>query len=287
MASNYNNKYNTVSDDEIDLGRIFIKFILILRRRYIILLITATLGLILGIYFYVVQQSVFESRMTVSSTLLNANNTSNLIETIDLLLNEGNHDLVSQKFQIPVDQVRKLAGLSVEKGTEGVQDQTPNIFHIEAQVTDNNILGPLQNGITYYLENTDFVKRRVDLKKETINALREKLKAEIQDLEALKARVNNNFMTGNEGTNTVIMDPASIYKQAITMYESELDLQTQLAFVENVQVIDGFTVFNKRISPRIRHIGYWLFGGLLLGIMLVFVFEIIDYSRKVEISEYA
>lgn len=287
MAANYNNKYNTVSDDEIDLGRIFIKFILILKRRYIILLTTATLGLILGIYFYVIQQPVYESRMTISSTLLNANNSSNLIETIDLLIKDGNHDLVSQKLQIPVDQVRKLAGLSVEKGTEGVQDQTPNIFHIEAQVTDNNILGPLQSGITYYLENTEFVKRRVDLRKETINALREKLKAEIQDLEALKARVNNNFMTGNEGANTVIMDPASIYRQAITMYESELELKTQLAFVENVQVIDGFTVFNKRISPRIRHIGYWLFGGLLLGIMLVFVFEIIDYSRKVEFSEYA
>lgn len=287
MAANYNNKYNTVSDDEIDLGRIFIKFILILKRRYIILLTTATLGLILGIYFYVVQQPVYESRMTISSTLLNANNSSNLIETIDLLVKDGNHEMVSQKLQIPVDQVIKLAGLSVEKGTEGVQDQTPNIFHIEARVTDNNILGPLQSGITYYLENTEFVKRRVDLRKETINALREKLKAEIQDLEALKARVNNNFMTGNEGANTVIMDPASIYKQAITMYESELELKTQLAFVENVQVIDGFTVFNKRISPRIRQIGYWLFGGLLLGIMLVFVFEIIDYSRKVEISEYA
>ncbi len=83
MAASYQN-------DEIDLLELFAKFILIIRRNTVIIIIAFILGTLLGLAYYQFVPKSYESRMILTSDILTESYSKTLFETINQLVKERN-----------------------------------------------------------------------------------------------------------------------------------------------------------------------------------------------------
>lgn len=274
-------------DDEIDLEKIFFSVINILKRRFYFIVFFGSIGLLFGLAYYFLKAPVYQSTMSVSSGILTGKNSSNMINTLQLLIEEGSYEKLSERLRISPQQAQKLAGITVTSiGLTEAEEELENVntFRVQVHVTDNTILDTLEVSLIDYLEDNRFIKRRTDLRRENLKLLISRLKVEMQDLDSLKNKVNNTLNTELEGSNVIIMDPVNVYREAIGLYQKELDLQTELALIDNIQIIEGFTEFNKPINPRVRHIAYGLLAGIFVGLLFIIFVEIFQHSKKYESS---
>lgn len=264
-------------DDEIDLKDLFIKAMGAIKRRIALLIIFSLLGLIIGYSIFKLKKPIFSSSMTISSTILTAANTTTIIETLQSLVDEGNHELLSQRLAMSLEQVIQIKQISVDFERDVDASEDYYIYDIQVSVTNNQILDTLQNHLIYFLETNPFVKKRVDLKKENLHSMILKLRNEITEIDSLKDVVGV-FATQSR-SNVVIMDPVNIYKEGVNLYQKELELRAELLLVDNFQIIEGFTAFNVPSSPTPMMIYFGLLIGFFLGLFLIFILEIIKFFK--------
>lgn len=282
MASekNYPN-YNIDPDDEIDLGELILNVSHIIKRNAKLILGLVIIGLVIGLAFYFLSGRTYRSSMVLSSGMLTAANGSSLINTLDRLIEEGNYGLLSQKLNLTEDQVKLLGNIEVSSiSEEADEDITENIFRINVEVNDNDVLDSLEYGIIHYLENNTYVKRRIEIKRENLEALINKISHEMQEIDSLKDNVTENMVANAEGMSFVMVDPVNIYREGIALFEQELNLQRELALVDNIQVIQSFTRFDMPVSPRIRHILMGPLVGFILSIILIFLKETNNFLKR-------
>lgn len=279
MSVEYSSKnHRSDHDGEIDLKDLFIKIIGVLKRRFNLLVIFSIVGLILGFASYLFKTPIYSSSMTLSSTILTAANTSGIIETLQTLISEGNHEQLSKKLGLPVEQVRYIDQISVESERDVDASEDYSVYTIHVGVTNNEILVPLQSSLITFLENNQFVKRRVDARRKNLQSLIIKLQHEITEIDSLKDAVNK--IATKDRPNVVIMDPVNIYIEGVNLYQKELELQSQLSLIENFQIIDGFTSFNVPSSPTKNRIIYGFLVGFFIGIISMFLVEFSEFYKN-------
>ncbi len=266
------------SEDEIDLKIVFIDSIKLIKKRIIILIIFSALGLIGGYFSYLYKTKIFHSSMTISSTILTAVNTTHIIESLQLLIDEGNYDMLSKKLNIPIAQISQVKQVSVNFEKDINATEQFNIFDIEVFVTNNNILDTLQYSIIHFLEINEFVRRRVELKKTSLQQLITKIQNEITEIESLKEHVTS--VSPGEKINVVVMNPVEIFLEGVNLYQKQLELQTELSLAENFQIIDGFTAYSNPASPKISRIFYGLLIGIFVGLIVVLIIELFSFYKK-------
>lgn len=282
MASekNYSN-YKNGPDDEIDLGELILNVSNIIKKNAKLILVLIIIGLVIGLAFYFISGRTYRSSMVLSSGMLTGANGSSLINTLDRLIVEKNYDLLSQKLALSEEQVKLLGNIEVSSiSAEDDESITENIFRINVEVSNNDVLDSLEYGIIHYLENNTYVKRRIGIKRENLEALIGKISHEMQEIDSLKEDVTENIIANAEGMSFVMVDPVNIYREGIALFQQELDLQRELALVDNIQVIESFTRFESPVSPRVRHILMGPLVGFILSIILIFLKETNNFLKR-------
>ena len=110
-----------------------------------------------------------------------------------------------------------------------------------------------------------------------IQLMREKLKGEMHQLDSLKITVSTNLLPRGNSSGFVFgqpIDPINIYKEGISYFQKELDLNREIILIDNIQVIQDFSPRNKPDSPnflRTTVTGGSL--GFLFGLMLALILE--------------
>jgi hypothetical protein len=143
-------------------------------------------------------------------------------------------------------------------------------FVITAHVKDNRILEDLQAGMIYYLENNKYVRERVAVKKQNFDSLRHQINSQIADLNNLKGSLRRLVENGGGNGGAFLTDPASINEIIVDLYEKRLAIDENLRFIEDIQVIENFTRFDKPDSPKLSIcllVGFA--AGLLVAIAIV------------------
>lgn len=275
------------TDEDIDLGKVFIKFFFLLKRRFKVLLGFSLLGISVALVYFIMTPKIYYSSMTISTGMLTTFNSKSLFSTLETLIREGNYPILSKKLNLTIDEVKTITSISVNSlaKDEEVADKA-NLFQIEVNIKDQSVLDRLQSGIIYYLEENPYVKKRINLKKKNIKALLGKIDQEMNGLDTLKEKLGANINLSRDN-NVVILDPVNAYKESIALFQQELELQSELELVDNIQVIEDFTLFERTVSPRIRWILFGFLGGIFLGLIYIILIEFLDYARKVDVSEYA
>lgn len=274
-----------IQDDDIDLGRLYIKLISLLKKKVKILIVFAVLGFCLGLIYYLMTPPVYYSSMTISTGILTTTNSKSLFSTLETLIQEGNHNVLAKKLNLNIDEVTKINSISVVPLAKSEEDpDKSNLFLVEANITDQKILDRLELGIVYYLEENPYVKKRINIKKKNIEALLGKINEEMLGLDTLKEKLSANINMSRDN-NVVILDPVNAYRETVNLFQKELDLQSELELIDNIQVIENFTYFNKKISPHIRYVFFGLFLGIIFGITIIFILELIAYTRRMELLE--
>lgn len=278
-----NTSPSQVNDDEIDLKDLLKKIINVLSRGTKTIILSILLGAVLGLTYFFNSGISYKSSIVLSSEVLVLANVQALLGSFNPLLEEGNLPLLSERLGIKEEMAAKIKNIEVNSIFEKESDNkgTVNYFEVTVTVADNDILPLLQEGIVRYLQNNEFVQKRVTLKEEGLKTLIARIDKEIAQIDSMKTKIGGGIALNATSPNVVLMEPSNLYEQALLMAEKQQQYKMQLALVESFQVVQGFTPSSKPSSPSWKIcLVAGLGGGLIIGFAILFFRELDRYVRS-------
>lgn len=299
--------YSTPQSDEIDLKVIWQQFINFLRvvlkiaiKRGVTLAVFLGIGGGVGFYFHKVSAPTYKTRMLINAKDTDYSILSGLLGSLQDLADEENYAALADALKIKpevaktiisikaVDKLVVLKDLSAQQNKEfkpgkdetqkSSKERDKEIFQlkdqkfaVELSLTNNANFGSLEKSVIRYLKGNEYMKKKVNLKKKFLTQKKQKIQKEIKELDSLKRNITKLFTQKDQ--NVEITDPGTIarlYQEAIKLKEEELAIDTTLALIDNVQVIEGFVKFNNpsiKVTKRIK-IGFYLGFGLWLMLIV-------------------
>jgi len=249
-------------NDEIDLLELLARIIFLVKKNTTIIVSAFVLGSILGLGHYQFVPKVYESKMILLSDILTSSYSERITESLDRLITERNTKILSERLKMSEQDARQIEN---------------EIFIVTVKVLDKNILPTLQADIINYLRNNEFVKIRVEQRKVYTLAILKKIDEQLSDLEQLKSKITKGELTQGGKDNLVLFDPTTVHSKIVDLNKERATLKNSLEIINSIQLVEGFTVFEKPVSPRLS---FSLAGGASLGLFFVGVVIAFKVIRK-------
>jgi LPS O-antigen subunit length determinant protein (WzzB/FepE family) len=277
------NQKQPIGSDEIDLLELLGKLIGVLKTNSKLIIVSILIGTILGLCYSQLAPKIYESRMLISSDILTESYSKILTTDLNQLLSENNYDVLSSKLKISPAYASKIKSIDVAIEKPNVKIIAPktnekNYLTITCQTEDNSIWADLQKGLIIFFEINDYVSIRVSQKKEYFNQMIGKIDKELLDLSELKIRILNSQITQSNKDNSILFDPTTVNSKILELNKEKINLQNSLELVNSIQLVEGFTVFNKPTSPKLS---VSLVAGSSLGLFFVALIIVFKSLRKI------
>lgn len=266
------------NSDEIDLLELLVKTVLLIKRNLIQIIIFFVVGTGLGYAYASLVPKVYESKMLVSSDILTESYSEKLFESLQGLIKEKNYNELSSRTGLTPDESESLSAIKIESALKDKpqKEDEKKFFLITVELIDQSILPKLQNGLIQFLQQIDFVKVRVEQRKKYYSDLIKQIDTEIQSLEEFKRKIyNGNFFQNSKGN--VMFDPTTVNSKIVDLSKERGGFVMALETVNSVQVVEGFTQFDKPIWPK-KSVS--LAAGATLGLFLVGIMIAFKSIRK-------
>jgi hypothetical protein len=267
-----------VNNDEIDLVELLVKIVLLVKRNLIQIILFFVIGTGLGYAYASLAPKVYESKMLVSSEILTESYSEKLFENLQSLIQEQNYSSVAPMIGLSPEEVESLSKIKIESA---LKDKPPSedekkFFLITVELTDQSILAKLQTGFLNYFEQNDFVKLRVDAKRKLHTEVISKIDEEIKSLEKFKTEIGDgSFFSRTKGD--IMFDPTTVNSKIVALTQEREALNEKLALIRSIEIVEGFTKFDKPIWPK-KSVS--LAAGATLGLFLVGIMIAFKSVRK-------
>ncbi|CAN5281890.1 hypothetical protein BH09BAC3_BH09BAC3_22130 [soil metagenome] len=261
------------SSDEIDLQELLLKFVLLVKRNFILIVAFFFLGSLLGFMHSFLSTKVYASKMMLSSNLLTESYVDRLGENFNAIIEDNNYGMLSERLGLSIAEASGIKSLDIQ----GILKEKPienytladkgtrrtYFLAISASVVNTDILHKLQNGIINYLESNEFVRTNEEQNKIFLNGMIKKLDEEIVALDDFKKKI---YEGTAENKGAVILDLGQINAVLVNLYEKKSRFQSELVLSKSIQIVEGFTAFRKPVRPRF---GLSLAAGGSIGLLFV------------------
>jgi|GEM_PF-2608743 len=295
----------TTASDEIDLSLLALRIIQALLRNFKLLVGIIVLGTLLGLFYHYSATPVYNTSMIASSRVLTFNQVESLVKVLNQLASEGDYALLAKKMNVSLSVAESISQIKAivveEKEVKQVIDVNDdeslafkrnlaladNVAEIVLTTTNNTHLDSIQAGLLFYLESNPFVEKRKAIQKQNLERMQSQLQQEVRKLDSLRLSVNKLISQASaSNSTTIITDPSSINKDLVDLYEKEMNVRTELALIDNVQIIQEFTPFEQPAGPGLlKVLAIALGASLLLGFGLVALQEFRRSLRKMSIQQ--
>jgi hypothetical protein len=276
----------TSESGEIDLIELLAKFIKAVTNNVRLLFIAFIMGTILGGAYSQFAPKVYEGKMILLSDILTESYSERITESLDNLIKEDNDKLLSQRLGIKEEEASSIQKVEIEnvKQKESRDEKSESAtFIVTVRTKNKNSLTNLQEGLINYLRNNEYVKIRVRQRENYYKSMIEKVGQEISSLDSLKKRLFSGQPIYSKSAEMMLVDPTNIYSKIIELNKEQINYRNGLELVNSIQLVEGFTVYNKPVSPKLS---ISLIAGSSLGIFFVFVLIAFKAIRKlVKLSE--
>lgn len=207
------------------------------------------------------------------------------IENLNQIIKDKTPDLLAEHLKINnqvAGALKKIEFDNYDERLNELYDEKDTIvlglpFKIRVYSYDNTVFKELQTALVKHLENNEYSLKRKMIKINNIHALKEKINKDMKDLDSLKFTIAANMTPRGTENGFVFgqpLDPLNTFREGIRLYKEELDLNTSLELIDNIQVIQDFTPRAKPYSPRLFfNIIVFGTGGFFLGVLLAFFLE--------------
>lgn len=254
--------------DEIDLLELAFKLNKVFVKNLKSLVIAFVIGISAGLAFFQLAPKVYESKMILLSDILTESYSERITESLDNLIKEQNSKILSERIGLTIEQAKQIAKIEIEsvkqKQTKGEKEEAT--FIVTVRTMDNGILPQLQEGIINYLRNNEYVKIRVRQRQDFYKAMIERVGQEINSLDSLKRRLFSGQPIYSKSSEMMLVDPTNIYSKIIELNKEEINYKNALELVNSIQLVEGFTVFDKPVNPKLS---VSIASGASLGIFFV------------------
>jgi len=267
------------SSDEIDLQELLLKVVFIIRRNFNLIALFFAIGTLLGFSYSMIATKVYESKLIVTSDILTESYVEKIGENLFALIKDNNLPLLASKLHLAEGECKNISSIKIESAQKEKpqKDEEKKWVMITVRISDQDVLPKLEQGLVNYLENNEYVKVRVEQKRNFNKQLIKKAEEEIHSLEQFKNELyNGNFFQGNKGN--IMFDPTEVNMKILKLSEEKLKYQNDLEVVNSVQIVEGFTRFEKPVSPN-KAIS--LAAGATLGLFFVGALLAFKSIRKI------
>jgi len=222
MEETYKN--SSTDSDELDLIVLLEKLISFLRRFAIVLICCSIIGILAGFWMYWTSSKKYSSKLILHSfTLTNLENIQ-IIESWKELLKKREYPVLSAILDCDSATLKKISSISAEEIQKLYVQNNPHGFIVKVVVKDTSILDQLQKGIVHGLENNDYIKERIAIKRSNLIQLIGKVTQEIAKLDSTKMAVEDIISNKNQNSSSLMVDVSGIYSELISLNENSRTL---------------------------------------------------------------
>jgi hypothetical protein len=263
--------------DELDLLSLTEGAISFFKNFGVTIIVFSIIGLLLGYLAYLVIPDKYSSTLVLHSQIVTNQEQLQIVKTWDDLLQKKEYELLASTLNCDPGIVKKVSEFSGDEIQKLYVPDNPNGFTIGVLVKDTGILDRLQQAIVYGLQNNEYIRERVAVKKSNLNALIQKVTTEISALDSTKSNVENIINNKKQNQSAFIIDVTGINGQLIALNEKLFQYQSDLKFVNAVQVLQNF---NKLKNPEKPKLSFSLLIGLITGVFIGYFAALYRYVRQ-------
>src|SRR6185436_15520398 len=201
-----NGKTKYIASDDIDLINIVERAFLFFRRYRNTFLVAVIAGIALGCLKYYTSGKMYKSRLILHSSFLTNLEEIEIISYWNELLKRTEYGALAQSFNCDENMLHDVVSIEGSEILKNYSASNPNGFFIDVRIKDNSVLPALQKALVYGLNNTEYVKQRLLLRKKDVETLIDKVTAEIQKLDSVKKSIENVITSGKQNPGSFMLD---------------------------------------------------------------------------------
>ena len=256
------------SSDDIDFINLLERIFLFFRKYRIAFIIAIIAGITMGCVKYYSSVKMYKSRLILHSSFLTNLEEIEIIDYWNELLKRHEYTTLAQSFNCREAMLGKVASIEGSEILKNYSASNPNGFYIDVRILDNSVLPELQKAIVYGLNNTEYVRQRINSRKQTLEQLITKVTGEIQKLDSVKKSIESMILFKEKNSSSFMLDIPEVNKEFIDMNEKLLGYQEELKLANGIQVIQGFVPLNTAVSVSLK---VMILLGLILCLSITFI----------------
>jgi hypothetical protein len=257
--------------DELDILALFRNALLFFRHYGKLLLIVAFVGLLAGTLRFLLTPNLYASSMVLQPAMLSDPEQIALIENWSSLLKKREWPVLAQELQVDVKLLKKVRSIKTEELQKSYAPNNYTAFLLTVLVTDTTILQRLQKGIIYAIENSEYIKDKLAVRKDNLRKMIQTIDQEIIRLSKMQAAIEANLQQQNPNGGHFMVNISDISGQITGLHEKKLNFQDSLTFTSAVHVLQNFYTPAKPTYPKlIKQLALGLAAGILLGFAIAF-----------------
>ena len=265
-----NGKAQNTASDDIDLINIVERAFLFFRRYRVTFIIAIVAGIALGCFRYYTSGKIYKSRLILHSSFLTNLEEIEIITYWNELLKRDEYKALGQSFNCDESLLHEVVSIEGSEILKNYSASNPNGFYIDARIKNNAILPGLQKALVYGLNNTEYVKQRLSLRKKDVETLIDKVTVEIQKLDSLKKSIETVITSKEKNATSFMFNIPGVNKEFIDMNEKLLNYREELQFSSSgIQVLQSFVPLNTPVSISLKVM-------ILLGILFCLFITVIS-----------
>ncbi|MGK7389587.1 MAG: hypothetical protein ACNS60_04525 [Candidatus Cyclobacteriaceae bacterium M2_1C_046] len=315
-----------------NVGRGILKGIINIRRATVSnkkeFIISIIIFIILAVVYKVLFPPIYGSSLLLRSSYINARYLENEIEKLNALAEDEDLSRLASMLEIETETAEEIIEFELvpylteeelieikltEQTLQEIEDiddvliqrimgylevENRRLFQIYVKVKDPEAVIKLEQGFIKFIKNDDFVKRRIEIDKQTLQARKAKLIQESRTLDSLKNVLFENFQSmarqRDQGSNNVILsdryltNPLEVFERDLALNDQILEIEQRLFLEPNFETVDGFTAFYEPINWGWgKTMTMAIFAGIGFAYIIIILKAINSYLDKVEREEVA
>ncbi|HEX6428418.1 MAG TPA: hypothetical protein VF008_12055 [Niastella sp.] len=264
--------------DELDVTDIFKNALHFFSHYGKLLLVVALVGTMLGALRFWQTPNMYSSSMVLKPIMLSDPEQIALIENWSTLLKKKEWPELAKQFHVDANLFKKVRSIKTEELQKSFAPNNFTAFTLTVLVTDTAILRPLQKGIEFALDNSEYIKDKLIYRKNILLSMIQTVQQEIKHLYNLQTVIESSLQQNNNG-GRFLVSVSDISGQIADLQEKKLNYEESLSFTSAVQVLQNLYTPSKPTYPQLfKQLMLGFAGGLFLGCAIAFYLYI---RRKV------
>ncbi len=261
-------------EDDLDLIGLLERIYLYIRRFRILFLAALPVGIALGSIIYLTSPKVYQSKLILHASYLTNQEELEIIDYWNQLLQRSEYGILANILHCQeslLHEVVSLVGVEIQKNYSSTD---PNGFYVLARVKDNSILPSLQGAIVYGLDNTEFVKQKIQERRMFLEGVIGKLTVQIAQLDSANHAIEVGLVHDSHQAASTAVGLDDLNRNLVDLNEKIQNYRTELQSLTSIHVLQGFIPLQTPVS---RSLLVHMAVGLLLCIVVAYLFSIIKY----------
>lgn len=259
-----------VESDEIDLVLVLKAIINFLNKTKNYLLAFLISGAVIGYVYTVIKQPTYTSSTTVASAYLDNADMNILINRLNGQIQSRNYKKLYQELGLDSTNVKKIKNIElVAESKDKLETKELKNFKINLNVFAPEIIDTLNEGLKFYIKNSDILKLKSETTISKYTKLSAKIDEEITKLELLQVKT---IALLNNDSKFFISNFGSINETIVRLYEQNLILKEKLEQNVDYMILERFEISNNpsnknnRKNSIVGAIGFFVLG---LGFLVI------------------